>query len=67
MHPLEKALLGQLAKIAPNGVFRNTHSQAHLFGNDLAVLLEQRENLLLAMRSKHSARLYLTLHEIARY
>src|SRR3954454_18487445 len=67
MHPLKAAFLGQLAKIAPNRIFGNIHLEAHLFSDDLAVLFEQSEDLLLAMGREHPARLYLTLHDTARY
>jgi len=49
VNALEEALVGHLAKVATDGVFRNAHSRAYFFCDDLALALEDGEDLLFSV------------------
>ncbi|GDY34551.1 hypothetical protein ACINB_04430 [Acidovorax sp. NB1] len=53
MHTLQAALGGQLAQVAPHGVFRDAQLLAEGLGHDLAVLLKSSEQELFALGGQH--------------
>ena len=71
VHTLQAALGGQLAQVAPHGVFRDAQLFAEGLGHDLAVLPQAVEQELFALGGQHErldkeiARICMFVHDIA--
>ena len=53
MDSLQQSFLGHLSQVAADGIFRDAHFLAYLFRDDLAMLFQDREDLLLAVSGQH--------------
>ena len=61
MHPLQKTLGRELAEVAPDGVFRKTEILTERFGDNLAVALQDGEDVGFSLRRQHGC----ILHEFS--
>ena len=61
VHALQPSGRGQLAQIAADGVLRQLQLLAHILGDDLALRLQDLEQVILALAGEHAG----TMHEFS--